>query len=95
MFRWICKVGLINKIAATSAEVTGAQGFRHGYLNGGAVYAGKDYGLNSVKIILKRKDCHDATIKKNNMKEKNCDKNRWLSAIRAPYVRVLAHRNKK
>jgi hypothetical protein len=29
------------------------------------------------------------------MKEKNCDKNRWLSAIRAPYEPVLAHRNKK
>jgi hypothetical protein len=33
---------LINKIAATSAEVTGAKGFRHVYLNGGAAYAGEE-----------------------------------------------------
>lgn len=44
---------------------------------------------------LKRKDCHDAIIKKNNMKEKSRDKDCWLSAIRAPYERVLAPRNRK
>lgn len=36
----------------------------------------------------------NATIKRNNMKEKNHKKDRWLSAIRAPYERVFAHRNK-
>ncbi len=87
--------GLINKVAATSAEVTDAQGFQHVCPNGGAVYADKGYGLNPVKITLKRKGCHDGTIKKNNMKEKNRDKDRWLSAIRAPYERVFAQRNKK
>ena len=87
--------GLINKVAATSAEVTDAHGFQHVCPNGGAVYADKGYGLNPVKITLKRKGCHDGTIKKNNMKEKNRDKDRWLSAIRAPYERVFAHRNKK
>jgi IS5 family transposase len=87
--------GLINKVAATSAEVTDAHGFQRVCPNGGAVYADKGYGLNPVKITLKRKGCHDGTIKKNNMKEKNRDKDRWLSAIRAPYERVFAHRNKK
>ncbi len=87
--------GLINKVAATSAEVTDAHGFQHVCPNGGAVYADKGYGLNPVKITLKRKGCHDGTIKKKNMKEKNRDKDRWLSAIRAPYERVFAHRNKK
>ena len=87
--------GLINKVAATAAEVTDAQGFRHVCPNGGAVYADKGYGLNPVKTTLKRKGCHDATIKKNNMKEKDRNKDRWLSAIRAPYERVFAHRNKK
>jgi IS5 family transposase len=56
--------GLINKVAATSAEVTDAQGFRHVCPNGGAVYADKGYGLNPVKTTLKRKGCHDAAIKK-------------------------------
>ncbi len=38
--------GLINKVAATSAEVTDAHGFQHVCPNGGAVYADKGYGLN-------------------------------------------------
>ena len=87
--------GLINKVAATSAEVTDAQGFRHVCPDGGAVYGDKEYGLNPVKATLRQKGGHDATIKKNNMKEKNHHKDRWLSAIRAPYERVFAHRNKK
>ena len=51
--------GLINKVAATSAGVTDVHGFQHVCPNGGAVYADKGYGLNPVKITLKRKGCHD------------------------------------
>lgn len=83
------------KVAATSARVTDAQGFRHVCPNGGGVYADKGYSLNPAKTALQRKGCHDATIKKNDLKEKNRDKDRWLSAIRAPYERVFARRNKK
>jgi len=45
--------------------------------------------------VLKRKGCHDATIKRNYMKEKNGKIDSWLSAIRAPYEQVFSHRNKK
>lgn len=51
--------GLINKVAATSADVTDAKGFRHVCPNGGAVYADKGYGLKPVKTELKRKGCHE------------------------------------
>ncbi len=62
---------------------------------GGAVYADKRYGFKPVRTAPKRKGCHDAAIKRNNIKEKNRKKDRWLSTIRAPYERVFAHRNKK
>ena len=62
--------GLINQVAATSAEVTDAQGFRHVCPNGGAVYGDKGYGLNPVKTTLKLKGCHDATIKKKEQHER-------------------------
>lgn len=87
--------GLINKIAATSAEVTDAQGLQHICPQGGAVYGDKGYCVNPAKMTLKRKDCHNATIKKANMKDKNRQKDRWLSSIRSPYERVFAHRNRK
>ena len=87
--------GLINKIAATSADVTDAQGLQHVCPEDGAVYGDKGYCVNPAKITLKRKGCHDATIKKANMKDKNRYKDRWLSSIRSPYERVFAHRNKQ
>lgn len=63
--------GLINKIAATSADVTNADDFRHVCSTGGAVYADKRYGFKPVRTAPKRKGCHDAAIKRNNIKEKN------------------------
>ena len=87
--------GLINKMAATSAEVTDAQGLSHVCPKSGAVYADKGYCVSPAKITLKRNGCHDSTIKKNNMAGKNKDKDRWISGIRSPYERVFAHRNKR
>ena len=85
--------GLINKIAATSADTTDAQGLVHVCPRGGAVYADKGYCVNPAKKTLQRHGCHNATIRKANMNGKNKDKDRWLSGIRSPYERVFAHRN--
>ena len=87
--------GLINKIAATSAEVTDAQGVQHICPRSGAVYGDKGYCVNPAQSTLKRNGCHNATIKKLNMRGKNKDKDRWISGIRSPYERVFAHRNRR
>jgi transposase, IS5 family len=47
------------------------------------------------KETFKRQGCHNATIKKNNMKGKDRRKDGWLSAMRSLYERVFAHRNKR
>ena len=87
--------GLINKVAATSAEVTDAEGVSHVCPKDGAVFGDKGYCVDPAKTTLKRKGCHDATIKKTNMKGKDRRKDGWLSAMRSPYERVFAHRNKR
>ena len=87
--------GLINKIAASPANESDAQGLKRVCPKGGAVYADKGYCVNPSQSILKRNGCHDATIKKNNMKGKNKDKDRWLSQIRSPYERIFAHRSNR
>lgn len=87
--------GLINKVAATSAEVTDAEGVSHVCPSGGAVFGDKGYCVNPAKSTLKRKNCHDATIKKANMKGKDRKKDGWLSAMRSPYERVFAHRSQR
>ena len=87
--------GLVNKVAATSAEVTDAEGLAHICPTGGAVFGDKGYCVRPAQRTLKRKGCHDATIKKNNMKGKDRRKDGWLSAMRSPYERVFAHRNRR
>ncbi len=87
--------GLINKVAATSAEVTDANGLAHVCPAGGAVFGDKGYCVRPAQRTLKRKGCHNATIKKNNMKGKNRHKDGWLSAMRSPYERVFAHRSNR
>lgn len=87
--------GLVNKVAATPAAVTDAEGMSHVCPNAGAVFGDKGYCVNPAQITLKRKGCHNATIKKNNMNGKAHKKDGWISAMRSPYERVFAHRNRR
>lgn len=59
--------GLINKMAATSAEVTDAEGLSHVCPGGGVVFGDKGYCVDPAKSTPKCKSCHNATIKKANM----------------------------
>ena len=70
--------GLINKVAITPANLPDSHGLKHICPTAGAVYGDKGYcGLRASKTI-KAKGCHDATIKRNNMKIKNRDLNRGI-----------------
>ena len=53
--------GLINKVAATSAEVTDAEGLSNVCPTGGAVFGDKGYCVDPAKTTLKLKGCHNAT----------------------------------
>ena len=87
--------GLINKVAITPANVTDAKGMKHVCPESGAVYADKGYCTQDSTNIVKAKGCHDASIRKNNMKGKNRDKDRWISHIRAPYERIFSKTRKR
>jgi len=87
--------GLINKVAATPANVDDAKGLRHIGPDQGAVYADKGYCTAPAQRAIKRKGCHSAAIRKNNMTGKNRDKDRWLTKMRAPYERVFSKRSKR
>ena len=87
--------GLINKVAATPANVTDAAGLKHVCPDQGAVFGDKGYCVNPARTTLQAQGCHDATIKKNNMKGKDKRKDYWLSQMRAPYERVFSKRPKQ
>ena len=87
--------GLINKVAITSANLTDAKGLKHICPNSGAVYGDKGYCLEPARKEIQRRGCHDATIKRNNMKGKNREKDRWHSGLRSPYERVFSKSPKR
>jgi IS5 family transposase len=87
--------GMINKVAVTPANLTDGQGFAHVCPSQGAVYADKGYCVKPAKQAAQRKNVHLAAIKKNNMKGKNRDLDRWISGIRSPYERVFSKQNRR
>ena len=87
--------GLINQVAIMPANVTDAQGMRHVCPKQGALFADKGYCLKSARIAAKRNGVHLGAIKKNNMKDKNRDLDRWYSRMRSPYERVFSQRNRR
>ena len=89
------QTGLINKIAITPANITDSCGFKYVCPSQGAAYLDKGYCINPAPKIAKSKGVHLAAIQKNNMKEKNKDKDRWYSSLRSPYERVFSKRERR
>ena len=87
--------GLINRVAITPANITDAQGFKHVCPRGGAVYADKGYCTSPAKIVAKSKGIHLGAIKKNNMKGKNFDLDKYYTKLRSPFERVFSQDNKR
>ena len=87
--------GLINKVTVTPANVPDAKGYKNVCPNQGATYADKAYCTKQVKQHAARKGCFLRAIKKNNMKDKNRDLDRWISSIRAPYESVFSKQRKR
>lgn len=87
--------GLINKVAITPANIPDAKGLKNVCPNQGATYTDKAYCTKNAKQATARRGCHLRAIKKNNMKDKNKDLDRWISAIRAPYERVFSRQRKR
>lgn len=82
--------GLINKVAVTPANVSDAQDFKYVCPNKGITYTDKAYCSKETRKIAKSNNCQLVAIKKNNMKDKNKDLDKWNSKIRAPFERVFS-----
>lgn len=87
--------GMINKVAVTPANVTDAKGFKHVIPSSGATYVDKAYCQKPARIAAARKEVHLCAVKKNNMKGKNFDLDKYYTKIRAPFERVFSQDNKR
>ena len=87
--------GLINKVAVSPANLTDAKGLGLVCPKGGAVYADKGYCTSSARISAAKKRVHLCAVKKNNMKGKNFELDKYYTKIRAPLERVFSKDNKR
>jgi len=84
---------MINKVAVTPANITDAEGLKYVCPKSGMIIADKGY-IGAINTIL-GKGAHPAVILRNNMKDKNREKDKWLTAIRSPYERMFSKQNKR
>jgi IS5 family transposase len=89
------KHGFITKTAATKASLTDAKGLKHICPKGGMIVADKGYCTKPAQETIRVKGCHSGAILKENMKNKNRDKDRFLTRLRMPYEGVFSKMDKK
>ena len=77
------------------ANVSDAKAVKHILPKQGAVFVDKGYCTRDSTIHMKIKNLHNCTIKTNNMKDKNFDKDKWISKARSPYERVFSKVSKR
>ena len=85
--------GMITKVAVTAANVTDAEGAKHVLPRSGAVAGDKGY-VGAILDMLAR-GLHPMVIKRNNMKDKNADLDRWITKLRSPYEGVFSKQNNR
>jgi IS5 family transposase len=85
--------GMITKVAVTKANVADADGARHVLPRSGAVTGDKGY-VGAIREILRR-SLHPMVIKRNNMKDKNVDLDRWITKLRCPYEGIFSKQNNR
>jgi len=87
--------GLINKIALTPANKSDGKSLKHICPKKGAIYGDKGYCTKAALIEIKKRGCHDATIKKDNMKIKDKELDKWHTKLRMPYERIFSKIRKR
>jgi len=85
--------GMITRVAVTPANVADSTGARHVLPKSGAVAADKGY-VGAISEMLRR-GLHPMVIKRNNMKDKNVDLDRWITKLRCPYEGTFSKQNKR
>ena len=85
--------GMINKVAITQASVIDSKGMKHVTPESGAVYADKGYCDKNAKSAAAKRNLDLAAMKKNNMKDKNKNLDKWYCKLRSPYERVFSKTN--
>lgn len=82
--------GLIKDVAVTPANIPDQDGLKLICPEEGMVIGDKAYCLKSAQEVMADKGCHSGAVLRNTMKNKNKDKDRWLTSLRAPFESVFS-----
>ncbi len=87
--------GMINKVVVTAANVADGAGFEKVMPGSGAAYGDKAYCMSPATEAAFRVGLHLCAVKKNNMRGKDFDRDRYYTKLRAPFERVFSKNNKR
>jgi IS5 family transposase len=85
--------GMINRVAVTPANVTDANGAKHVMPRNGAACCDKGY-VGAIPEMARR-GVHAMVIKRDNMKDKNVDLDKWITKLRSPYEGAFSKQRKR
>jgi IS5 family transposase len=85
--------GMINKVSVTKANVSDAEAAEDVLPSRGAVCG--DKGYVGARAMLERLGLHSMIILRNDMTEKDKDKDRFISSLRAPYESTFSKQTKR
>jgi IS5 family transposase len=85
--------GMINRVAVTPANVSDSDGAKHIMPRSGAALTDKGY-VGAIREMLRR-GVHSMVIKRNNMKDKNVDLDKWISKLRSPFEGIFSKQNNR
>ena len=87
---------MIESIAATAANISDQEGFKHICpREGQMVFGDKAYALKKAQDAMKKWGASSGAILKQNMKDKNKDLDKWRSRMRAPFEGVFSKFKKR
>jgi IS5 family transposase len=89
------KKGFITKVAITPANVTDAKGLKHICPKESLIYADKGYNGKFAQNVIQKNNCISKVILKNNMKEKDFERDAKISKLRMPYESVFSKMDKR
>lgn len=87
---------MVENIAVTPANISDQVGFAHVCpRDGEMVFGDKAYCLAKAQHAMKKRGAHSAAIRRQNMKTKNKDLDRWRSAMRSPHEGLFSKFEKR
>jgi IS5 family transposase len=89
------KQGIITKVAVTPANEPDSKGLELVCPNGGMVVADKAFCGAEAQKTIEKNGCHSGAIMTKNMKNKNPDKDKFLSSLRSPYESTFSQMQKR